>query len=69
MATKNKLSDTSEKDLIAAVNAGREVVRNFRFGTAGAATRDVRAVRAAKKEVARALTELNRRQRDTQSAA
>ncbi len=64
MSKKNDLSAKSEKDLIADVGAQREAIRSFRFGTTGSATRNVRAVRASKKEVARALTELNRRKRD-----
>lgn len=63
MSKKNNLSDKSEKDLIAAVGTEREAVRSFRFNTAGA-TRNVRAVRTSKKEIARALTELNRRKRE-----
>ena len=53
----------SDKDLVAHVNEKREEVRKFRFGTAGAGARDVRAVRTAKKEIARSLTELNARKR------
>lgn len=43
------------------VKEKREEVRSFRFGTAGASTRNVRSVRAAKKEIARSLTELTAR--------
>jgi ribosomal protein L29 len=41
----------------------REDVRQFRFGTAGASTRDVRKVRTAKRDIARILTEQNRRRK------
>lgn len=61
MSTKQDITGKSDKDLIAIVATEREAVRTFRFGTAGSATRNVRAVRTAKKEIARALTELNRR--------
>ncbi len=64
MSKKTDLTQKSEKDLVADVAANREVARAFRFGVAGSATRDVRAVRTAKKEVARTLTELNRRKRE-----
>lgn len=69
MSKKNSFAEKSDKDLIAEVGTQREAVRSFRFGTTGAATRNVRAVRAAKKEVARLLTELNRRKRDERSKA
>jgi ribosomal protein L29 len=52
-----------EKGLIAYINEKREEVRAFRFGVAGASTRNVRAVRASKKEIARGLMELGARAR------
>lgn len=64
MSTKQDITAKSDKDLVATVATEREAVRAFRFGTAGSATRNVRAVRASKKEIARALTELNRRSRN-----
>ncbi len=67
MSKKTDLTQKSEKDLVADVAAQREVSRAFRFSMAGSTTRDVRAVRTAKKEVARSLTELNRRKRDERS--
>ncbi len=39
----------------------REEERHLRFGVAGSATRDVRAIRTNKREIARILTELNAR--------
>lgn len=54
-----------EKALVAYVQEKREEVRTFRFGTAGASTRNVRAVRAAKKEIARSLSELSARKLNT----
>lgn len=50
-----------DKALVAYINEKREEVRSFRFGVAGASARNVRAVRAAKKEIARGLTELSSR--------
>ncbi len=64
MSKKTDLTTKSEKDLIADVATEREAVRAFRFGVAGSATRNVRAVRTSKKEIARSLTELNRRARE-----
>lgn len=53
----------SDKDLLKMLGEKREEGRHFRFGTAGAATRDVRAVRTNKRDIARILTELNARDR------
>ncbi len=47
-----------DNDLIKLVGEKREEIRSFRFGTAG---RNVSAHRIARKDVARALTELNDR--------
>ena len=58
----------NDKDLTAFVNEKRAENRSFRFGVAGAGTRDVRKVRTAKKEIARALTELNSRARSNNDA-
>ena len=40
----------------------REALRVFRFGGAGSRTRDVRAGRALRREIAQVLTELRQRQ-------
>lgn len=53
----------SDQELETFVAEQRELVRSFRFGTAGANTRNVRAVRTAKKDIARALTEQTKRVR------
>ncbi len=63
MSDYKEIQKKSDKDLAEHVAEKRQEVRKFRFDTAGAGTRDVRAVRAAKKEVARSLTELKARQR------
>ena len=63
MSNMKEIRKKDDKALIAYVGEKREEVRAFRFGTAGAGTRNVRAVRAAKKEIARSLTELNARKR------
>ncbi len=63
MITMKEIRKKDDKGLIEYVNEKREEVRAFRFGVAGAGTRDVRAVRTAKKEIARSLTELSARKR------
>lgn len=55
----NDIRKMKETELDTFVSEKREVTRSFRFGTGG---RDVTAARAARKEVARALTELKARQ-------
>lgn len=50
-----------DAELVAHVNEKRQELRKFRFGVAGAGTRDVKAARNAKKEIARTLTELANR--------
>ncbi len=60
MTTKmNDIRKLNESELNKFVSEKRESVRGFRFGTGG---RDVRAKRANRKEIARALTELSARQ-------
>ena len=54
----------SEKDLVKFVQEKREELRHFRFGVAGAGTRDVKKANTAKKEIARGLTELNTRTKE-----
>ena len=49
----------AEKDLAKALYEQREILRNFRFGSAGSKTRNVKEGRAAKVEIARIMTELN----------
>lgn len=53
----------SDTELASLVQTDREAIRDARFGTAGAGTVDVKKVREAKKDTARALTELNARKR------
>lgn len=56
-----------DKALVTLVKDKRDAVRAFRFGNAGSSTRDVRKVRADKKEIAQALTELNVRAKQESS--
>lgn len=61
MSTYKEIQKKSDKDLAAHVAQKRAELRKFRFGTAGAGTRDVKAAKLAKKEIARSLTELTAR--------
>lgn len=69
MSSYKDIQKKDDKQLADYVAQKREEARKFRFGTAGAGTRDVRAIRAAKKEVARSLTELNARKRTANKEA
>lgn len=68
MTSMKDIQKKNDKDLVAFVKEKREETRSFRFGVAGAGTRDVRKVRTAKREIARALTELNSRTRNNNDA-
>ena len=68
MTSMKDIAKKSDKDLTAFVQEKREEIRHFRFGVAGAGTRDVKKARTAKKEVARALTEQNARVREGKEA-
>ena len=56
-----EIKKMNDKDLASFVKEKREEIRAFRFN---AAARDVRAVRTARKEIARGLTELTSRKKD-----
>lgn len=58
MSDFQKKSDT---DLQKFVTEKREELRGLRFSAAGSGVRDVKGVRNAKKDIARALTEMKRR--------
>jgi ribosomal protein L29 len=68
MTSIKDIQKKNDKELVTFVNDKREETRSFRFGVAGAGTRDVRKVRTSKKEIARALTELNSRARNNNDA-
>ena len=63
MAKKISLTEKSERDLVEAVTAAREAVRAERFKDAF--SRKAVVIRKAKLEIARALTELNKRRKVT----
>jgi ribosomal protein L29 len=56
------IKDQSAEDLKKSIAEKRESLRQFRFGGAGSRTRNVREGRTIRKEIARALTELKRRE-------
>lgn len=58
-----ELQQKSDTDLKEQVEEKREELRGLRFAASGSGMRDVRAMRRARKEIARALGELNRRSR------
>lgn len=57
---KTTYTGKSREDLVKALYDKREVLRAFRFGEAGSKTRNVKEGVAARKEIARILTELNK---------
>ncbi len=61
MAKKHSLKDHSVADLTKLVQDKREELRSLRFSVAGSKNRNVKLGKTLKKEVARALTELNAR--------
>ena len=65
METMKEIKKMNDKDLAAFVEEKREAIRSSRFS---AADRNVKAIRAAKVEIARALSELTARQKAVDSA-
>ena len=49
----------TENDLNKLIAEKREVLRHFRFGSAGAKTKNVKLGRTTRKDIARIMTELN----------
>ncbi len=64
MSKYKDIQKKNDKDLVAFVQEQRELLRVNRFASSGAGNADVKAVRIAKKDIARSLTELNARKRD-----
>lgn len=64
MTTMQDIAKKNDKELVEFIREMRESVRTARFNHA---SRDVRAVRTAKKDIARALTEITRRAHNTTS--
>lgn len=61
----SELKKKSNEDLTKLVGQKREELRAFRFDLAGTAKKNAKQVFLAKKEIARALTEINARTRAT----
>ncbi|MDP3962739.1 MAG: 50S ribosomal protein L29 [bacterium] len=53
--------DKTPKDLMKLIAEKREGIRNFRFGSTGSKTKNVKLGRTLKKDIARIMTELNMR--------
>lgn len=63
-----ELAKKTDKELKDTLAEKREIVRSFRFGMAGSATRDTKAGMNAKRDVARIMTEMNRRTKNVKEA-
>ncbi len=61
MAKKNKLTDSTPEQLQAMVAAKREELRALRFTVAGSKNRNVKLARTLRHDIARALTQLNKK--------
>jgi ribosomal protein L29 len=57
-----ELIKKSEKDLIKELSLKRKALREFRFNMAGTKTRNIKEGREVKKDIARILTELRKRE-------
>jgi ribosomal protein L29 len=64
-----ELIKKTDKELKEMLAEKREVVRSFRFGMAGSATRDTKAGKNAKRDIARIMTEMTRRAKNAQPKA
>lgn len=69
MTKMKDIESKSDKDLSDFVAEKREAVRNFRFTHSSSRTRNVRQIRADKKDIARALTEQTKRTKEAQDKA
>lgn len=57
-----EIANKTEADLTKLLGEKREALRTFRFGAAGAKTKNVKEGRALRQEIARILTVLNSKQ-------
>ncbi|MCD5382240.1 MAG: 50S ribosomal protein L29 [Candidatus Pacebacteria bacterium] len=62
------LQKKNDADLVTFVSEKREALRALRFSASGSGMRDAHAMRNLRKEIARGLTELNRRAKVTADA-
>ena len=51
----------SKQDLVKALQERREALRNIRFGSSGSKSRNVKVWATTRKDIARIMTELNRK--------
>lgn len=58
---KESFTKKSDSEITAGIESNREALRAFRFGSAGSKTKNVRAARVLRRDVARMLTEENAR--------
>lgn len=58
---KTVYSGKTKQDLVKALQERREILRTIRFGSAGTKTRNVKAGVGARRDIARIMTELNRK--------
>ena len=63
MSKKTKLNNHTPEDLTKLAQDKREELRRLRFSSSGSKNRNVKMAKTLRKEVARALTELNSRSR------
>jgi len=54
----NDFKDKNRKDLMKTLHEKKDSLQEFRFGTAGSRSKNVKAGRATRKDIARILTEL-----------
>jgi len=62
----SEMSKKTDADLKKEIADKRETLRTFRFSLAGSRSRNVREGRTARREIARMLTEVNRRMKAAQ---
>lgn len=65
---KEELQQKSDADLKGFISEKREELRTLRFSGAGSGMRDTKSISRIKKDVARALTEMNSRNRKEANA-
>ena len=63
MSNYKDIQKKKDAELVTMVEEQREVLRSARFNAAGTGTRNVKAVREARQQIAHGLTELNARAR------
>lgn len=64
-----ELQQKNDKELVDLVNEKRMSLREIRFKGTGSGMRDTHAIRNSRREIARALTELNRRNKEARGNA